>query len=98
MIVIFNRSADDAQYRRWVTAHPTGYVVNAYNPPTAKYLKLHRASCFTITGTPTTGEAWVGDYVKMCAEDLTDLASWVKAHTGAVPEPCGMCNPELPQG
>jgi hypothetical protein len=49
---------DDAGYRTWIYANPTGYVVNAERRPTPGYLVLHTAMCDTIT--PAPDQAWLG--------------------------------------
>jgi hypothetical protein len=43
---------DDPGYLRWLARHPTGYVINTYARPSASYLKLHRATCASISPAP----------------------------------------------
>ena len=48
---------DDRGYVEWVTKHPRGYVLNTERTPKANDLKLHRATCHTVTGVPARGPA-----------------------------------------
>jgi hypothetical protein len=50
---------------------------------------LHRASCGTITGTPTRGAKWTGPYIKVCGE----LAELEAAFAAGSLKPCGTCKP-----
>jgi Family of unknown function (DUF6308) len=84
---------DDVGYLRWLRENPTGVVVNCERQPHAGNLKLHRATCTFISGTPRKGRSWTGPYVKVCAVNPQDLAVWAEAATGAVPEPCAVCRP-----
>ncbi len=43
------RDEDDSGYISWIENHPDGFVVNAHRKPIASYLRLHRATCFTIS-------------------------------------------------
>jgi len=59
---------DDRKYTTWLDANPNGFVVNTYNPPKATYLKIHRASCRTISGKPTRGDSrTTRGYAKVCS-------------------------------
>ena len=61
-MVIFEDN--DADYRAWLDANQNGLVVNAYRSPTASYLRLHSASCATISQAPAHGETWTcGGYI-----------------------------------
>jgi hypothetical protein len=85
---------DDARYVAWLTANPDSFVVNAAREPAGSYLVLHRATCHTITGTPTRGSTWTGgDYSKTCCADRSALVSWMKRRTGWEPTGCGACQP-----
>jgi hypothetical protein len=89
---------DDAGYLAWVEAHPNGFVVNAYREPTPAYLKLHRATCGTISRRPARGYYWTGDYAKFCAEDRAELDEWAWQAVGGELSPCGLCRPEPGRG
>ena len=70
---------DESGYLAWLGANQGGYVVNTYRAPLASYLKLHRASCRTISGTPAQGSASrTKDYIKVCATVVGELAGWAK--------------------
>jgi hypothetical protein len=42
---------DDSGYLRWLTGHPTAFVLNTTRTPSAAYLMLHRA----LDDSPTAG-------------------------------------------
>jgi hypothetical protein len=84
---------DDQGYLRWLTANPTGYVLNTTRNPIASYLILHRASCSTITGIPSRGRQWTGPYIKVCSTRRTDLDNWAEQATGGTVQACRRCAP-----
>ncbi len=84
---------DDDGYILWVRSDRDGFVVNAERALNPKNLVLHRADCRTITGTPTAGDTWTGDYVKVCAEAKWELQRWAREELGARPRPCHHCDP-----
>ena len=89
-----NFKDDDAGYEDWIRRNPTGFVVNTTRNPSAGYLKLHRASCRTISGTPPRGGPWNGLYVKVCAATVLELSVWARSSTGgSLLDPCGLCHP-----
>lgn len=85
----------DADYVRWLEAHPDGYVLNTYRKPHPDYLILHRVSCKSISRTAATPIAWTsGDYIKVCSGSIPDLEAWCRVVTGKVSQPCGQCRPD----
>lgn len=52
---------NDDGYLNWITANPTGYVVNCNRYPRAAYLVLHRATCWTISASKG---PWTHYYIK----------------------------------
>ena len=83
---------DDAGYQHWIGTHPTGWVLNTTRPPSASYLLLHHASCWTISGRPARGRSWTKDYVKVCSETRPECESWARSQTGGEPRACGHCS------
>lgn len=78
-------------YLNWLAQQSGGYVVNTTRQPSASYLMLHKATCRTITGTPTRGQTWThGDYIKVCGSRL-ELERWAAATTGGQVTACGLC-------
>jgi hypothetical protein len=60
---------DDEGYLLWLRGHYMGYVVNAERSLSAQAeLRLHEASCPTISGQPPGGSHWTGPYLKACAD------------------------------
>lgn len=67
---------DDARYLAWLAANPGGYAINIARSHSANEARVHLAGCWTISGENPAGSTWTGQYVKVCAEDLTDLEQW----------------------
>ncbi|MHB8328189.1 MAG: hypothetical protein ACYDD6_00935, partial [Acidimicrobiales bacterium] len=84
---------DDAGYLAWTNAHSTGYVVNASKTLSAKTLKLHKASCPSMVGSPGSTRSWTTSYQKCCSSDVGDLLDWCISVVGADPDPCQRCRP-----
>jgi hypothetical protein len=83
---------EDRRYLEWIHANPHGWVLNYERKPTARYLKLHRASCSTISGEPPRGERWTFDYAKRCADTDAELRRWTFREFGVDPDVCSHCN------
>jgi hypothetical protein len=84
---------DDRGYLEWVARHPQGFVVNSERQPRPSYLRLHRAICATITGTPARGNRWTAEYIKICSDNLAELEAWARGQTGGELHPCPSCGP-----
>lgn len=75
---------DDVGYEAWLTAHPSGWVVNARRSPSPAYLKLHRAKCVTISQPQAGYSRWTsGGYIKICADHRDQLDDWAQRTLGA---------------
>jgi hypothetical protein len=60
---------DDTGYMRWLAQHPNGFVINTYSAPSAAYLKLHLASCPSISRLQPTATTFTeGEYSKLCGD------------------------------
>ena len=84
---------DDRGYLDWVSANPSGYVLNSYAHPSTDYLMLHKATCGSITSAARLNYT-SGGYVKVCAPDIGPLEAWASEETGGRLSPCGLCKPE----
>lgn len=87
---------NDRGYEAWLAAHPDGYVINIPRSHNAATARMHRARCWTISGSygkPVAG-GWTRLYVKMCAESLAELNQWASEQVGKPIQPCGTCNPD----
>jgi hypothetical protein len=82
--------ASDAEFREWLDANPDGYFINCDHVPSPGYLKLHRASCWSVRVENWANHAG-GDYLKVCGVDHTELESWAKRSGGKPLTPCGHC-------
>lgn len=84
---------DDAGYLNWVKSNPQGFVLNCERNPRPTYLYLHRATCFAITGRPTSGKLLTKDYIKICSSNREQLEQWAKREVEGLLHPCRICNP-----
>lgn len=83
-----NREAD---YLRWVHAHPDGYVANVDVQGTrAKYPMVHRAA-HKLLWASLDGGYTTGDYIKVCASDFQALEQWCTKAYGRSLSRCGVC-------
>jgi hypothetical protein len=89
--VIIEFLHDDGGYLAWLRDHPNGYVLNCEPNPKPSYLMLHRATCGTITGAPSSGGSWTVAYQKVCSDSHGELDRWA-AQVGPL-TPCGICQP-----
>lgn len=85
---------NDKGYHIWLNKKPNGFVLNANNPPNARYLIAHRASCHSIIGTPSRGKIWTQRYIKVCGETLHDLKQWTLENFNREPHCCRHCSPD----
>ncbi len=85
---------DDTGYLAWVESHQHGFVIHSSRKPDPHYLRLHRASCHTISGKPARGERWTADYIMVCLEPRSDLDQWARLSAGGELHPCGLCRPD----
>ncbi len=83
---------NDAEFRAWLDANAQGFVVNCYRNPTPAYLKLHRASCWTICS-PARRNYAGGDYLKVCSVHKRQLQQWAAREVGGTLSSCGICKP-----
>jgi hypothetical protein len=76
VVVPFITHESERDYLNWTRDQPAGFVVNAPRLTTSG-MKLHRASCWTITGE---GKNLIGDaYFKVCSENKEALIEWIEA-------------------
>ena len=84
---------DDHGFLRWRDTHPHGFIVNHEREPKPGYLKLHRATCRTISGTqPASGDNWTTALGKTCDEDVDELRRWADGVGGEL-DACRVCRP-----
>src|SRR3954468_323204 len=88
----------DAEYARWLSEHPNGFVLNTRRRRTdPTYMVLHTASCWTISPARhglAPGALTQIDYAKVCAPDVEELRRWVSARgraDGSFSKQCGKC-------
>lgn len=85
---------DDKGYKDWVSAHPKGFVLNAPRPIENNQLMLHSASCKIIQGAQESCESLTcGQYLKVCAEDQSEIQKWVDSLFLLPLDLCAACFP-----
>jgi hypothetical protein len=91
---------DEEGYRRWLSEHSSGFVVNMYaNMNPNSYSMLHRAACRTIrdySGKAEAGGFTETGYAKVCAESIAELQDWMRSHGRPDGNPksiCSKCGP-----
>ncbi len=85
----------DSEYLQFLSKpeNRTGFVVNTTRKPSKGYVMLHKATCGTIQGAPTSGRTFTGDYCKVWAATAAELIAWSETELGRAPKPCGRCRP-----
>ena len=67
MISMLHFVHDDVSYLAWLSGHPDGFVINTYSSPSPAYLKLHQATCSTISRLQPGAKTFTdGQYSKIC--------------------------------
>ena len=62
-------------------------MLNVRRNPTASYLKVHRASCRSISELQAGYSRWTtGEYAKVCAGRISELEEWAQRETGGMLE------------
>lgn len=81
---------DDPGYMHWLAQHPDGFVLNTYSTPSASYLKLHRATCASISRLQRNATTFTrSEYSKLCG-DRAELEQHAH-HLGGTAERCTNC-------
>ena len=79
---------DDRGYLFWTSQNHRGFVVNCYRNPTAEYLVVHWADCYTINGSQS---PWTtGDFAKVCSTEFNPLEEWA-TEMGGFLHKCEKC-------
>lgn len=74
---------NDSEYLEWIKNHPEGYVINTSKSKTPSYMILHRAYCSLISEYSETrkkGGFTEREYIKVCADNLEMLHTWLRSH------------------
>jgi hypothetical protein len=88
---------DEAGYLGWLAQHPRGWLVDSRRSPARAGVRLHRASCWTMSGTPAKGTTWKagswtgGTQSKTCSSSVAALRSWASATLQQDLTTCGHC-------
>ena len=82
-------AGDDVSYLGWIADHTGSFVLSTTRSPSASYLMLHRANCWTITRLQPTATTFTGDYSKVCGE-RGEPGAYART-AGATVSACGHC-------
>lgn len=85
----------DAAYLRWLSDHPTGFVLKTWRRNDPTYVVLHKSGCHSISrptaqmgSNPFTGRS----YIKICAMDSRMLLAWIREQGGSgFSKRCSLC-------
>jgi hypothetical protein len=81
---------NDAGYLDWLSKHPDGFVINTYVKPSHGYLRLHHASCPSISRLQQGATTFTdGQYSKICG-GRAELEEHARQLGGAA-QPCPLC-------
>ena len=81
--IVIEFVGDDRAYLKWLSQHPSGFVLNTEKSKNPNYMVLHRAWCQSISqvGNPgRPGRFTERDYIKICAPDEESLRNWARQH------------------
>jgi hypothetical protein len=90
MISMLHFVHDDVGYLAWLSGHPDGFVINTYSSPSPAYLKLHQATCSTISRLQPSAKTFTdGQYSKICG-GRNELEGHARSLGGSA-RPCPIC-------
>jgi hypothetical protein len=82
---------NDAGYLEWPAEHPEGFVINTYATPSPGYVRLHHASCPSISRLQPGATTFTdGQYSKICG-GRAELEEHAR-HLGGSAQPCPLCH------
>ena len=90
----------DAEFARWIDAHPHGFVLHTRATPDPRYTVLHRACCYLISPAKRglmAGAATERHSRKVCADNLDELREWLRSlgrDDGSLARTCARCDPD----
>lgn len=95
---IFNYG--DEPFLQWMHSNTEGFVLNATSGENSSYLLFHKSQCRHISGytsTQSLGAFTERSYIKVCANEPSDLVSWARINRPKVMEytACKTCVPEI---
>ena len=88
--------SNDRAYMRWLNEHPDGFVLNTTQPPSARYIVLHRAKCLHISVPSHENEPGgftERAYAKIGGDDVASLREWAASNGGSFTSECSHCGP-----
>lgn len=99
LITVFK--TQDGEYLKWIHGHKDGLVLNTKRIVDSRYMVLHRGDCTTITPNKAyrPGQFAERDYIKVCADSVSELEGWVSRHgraDGTFSLECRRCGPRAP--
>lgn len=93
-------AGNDGKYLAWLSANPTGFVLNTRSQNDPFYMVLHRSNCWTISSAmgwhTSPGRFTEHAYKKICSDTIEELRGWVRLHDrqdGSFSNSCARCGP-----
>jgi len=84
----------EQSYLRWLSDHPSGYVLNTYKKFRPQYARLHSASCviMRLYMRHMVPDAFTcSEFKKVCSGSRADLELWATARGYSAPQVCRRC-------
>ena len=82
--VVTEFSGDEAAYLKWVSANPSGFVLNTRTRRDPTHIVLHRSNCWTISSAvgrrTSPGRFTEHAYKKICSDTIEELRGWVRLY------------------
>ena len=95
-VITFEKN--DTGFLKWVAEHKDGWVVNSRKQFDPSYLVLHRSFCRSISNTHNPGGFTERAYVKICANTLREIVSYLSIRTrkkAPFSKVCSRCMPNV---
>jgi len=95
VVTVRTFAGDDGDWRRWMAAHPEGFVLNRPRTTRATAMTLHRVGCPALgqLSGGGNGAAPATTTPKVCAGNAGSLVAWSRARGEGEPVPCRRCRP-----
>ena len=82
---------NDQGYLEWIWLNRDNeWVVNTHRKPNPTNMRLHRASCGMISGSPANGANWTKNYIKVCGSEQ-EVRRWAEHDERGTVWRCSRC-------
>ncbi|PCI97517.1 MAG: hypothetical protein COB14_08925 [Alphaproteobacteria bacterium] len=90
---------NDEKYFKWLSQHPSAYVINTRRVIDAEYMVLHKSTCFhisTYSKRASSGAFTENLYINICSSSMKSLSLWAENNgrkDGSFSKECSLCHP-----